>query len=147
MVGDVINLKLLVYHQMNLIDAKAVFTHSEVEDVEITLEGEPEVYSARRGPLEKNLYKKESFVVMNEEVTVEHIPGVYRFSYVEFQTTSLGQPIRLDERQTAVPDEDKEFEIIAEPSEIKVVVHLAEEQHRYLNAEEVRRELTGEPEG
>ncbi len=135
-VGDVINLVMDVGHRMKLTGARAVFAHAEVDSAEIVLEGELEMYM-KSGPFEDGILERGSFVVMSEEVTVEHIPGVYRFSYVEFETASL-RTIRPRESDIHIEEEPKELEIVADSDELDVSVTLEEEQIRTLYHEDIR---------
>ena len=135
-VGDVIHLTMDVVHYMNLTEARAVFAHATFENVAIVLEGEPEIYSTG-GPFEEGVLERNSFVVMNEEVTLEYVPGVYRFSYVEFETASL-RAIRPEDTDFGISEEDKALEIVADRDNISVSVTLEAEQTRPLDHEELR---------
>lgn len=131
-VGDVINLVIDTIHFMKLTEARAVFAHASAEGAEIVLEGEPEMYHGR-GSSEGDFEQRFSFVVMSEEVTVDHVPGVYRFSYVEFETASLRKIRPEKEKNIIIVEGSKELEIVADPDRLYVFsVVLDDEQIRPL---------------
>jgi hypothetical protein len=140
-VGDVINVVVEVAHRMNLIEARAVFTYADDESIVFVLDGEPEVH-AIVGSSSWDIPDRYSFVAMNEEVTVDHVPGIYRFSYLEFETASL-RTIRAEEQEIANDEDNKQFEIVAEPGIFHISVTLDTERTRPLDHEEVRRRVHG----
>jgi hypothetical protein len=86
-VGDMIELRLIVEHQMNLMGCTAVFVLDWDPSISITLEGVPEPDETATSRMRR------SIAYFSEEVGLEHIPGDYFLSYVEFYTAS-GQAIR-----------------------------------------------------
>lgn len=127
---------------MNLVEARAVFTYADDESIEIVLDGEPEVHAGADSS-SRDIVERYSFVVMSEEVTVEHVPGVYRFSYLEFDTASL-RTIRPGEGDIAIDEDAKQFEIVAEPDNLLVFSFtLDTERTMPLDHEEVRRRVHG----
>lgn len=77
-------------------------------------------------------------MVMSEEVTVAHVPGVYRFSYIEFETASLREIRPTKETDIRITEATKELEIVADPDRLFVFsFFLDEEQIRPLAHEDI----------
>ena len=135
-VGDVVNLVVGVVHLMHITEARAVFVHEDVGSVEIVLEGEPEIYMVS-SLSEEGLDESHSFMVMNEEVTTVHVPGIYRFSHVELEIASL-RTIRREEADVDIAEAHKRLEIVADPDRFSVSVRLDRTRFRPLDHDDRR---------
>jgi hypothetical protein len=127
-IGDEITARMELWHRMNLFDVNVVFEHHVDPAITLTLGGVPEfvryVPSQDRqdaGSSTGEVYR-ESEVLLRGEVELDHLPGDYAVSYVEFYTAS-GQEIRHD----ILADENipsrirityRAFRIVPEPNSI-----------------------------
>ena len=118
--GDTVKLEIVLHHQANLKEVRAVFTHNQDKSVPpLMARGQPRPIS-ERGADGSITSRLEAEITLPRAVT----PGSYELERISYETAG-GRLGHLEEREVLSGTPRMAFEVVGEPADSPILVDIA----------------------